>query len=357
LYKYVRQTAAMARCCGKVLSWQPGAGSLAPNLAAAPSRTRKYLVPCELVIALLVRSIAPSRQPRWMLANHRTSLMSLNQPAAAIDGGESRWSGAPSWYLWVGGFFAIGRSEGVVPPHWHHAIQVVIAFEGTVGIRGRRGDWRMGNGLVVQPDVEHSFNANGAAAAMFFVDPESLEGVWLRSSLREEITIVPSSRLVACTGELRRFLEQPMESLEVRALIRHCVQALSTGAPPSRQIDPRVTRVLAAICKTDDLRMSVEDAAAMVFLSPSRFAHLFKQQVGLPFRRYMLWRKLARAVLLIGRQGTISTAAHAADFADAAHLTRTFSQMFGIPPSVMMRGEFFEIASPFELPSGQRSIP
>jgi AraC-like DNA-binding protein len=92
----------------------------------------------------------------------------------------------------------------------------------------------------------------------------------------------------------------------------------------------------------------------MAFLSPSRFAHLFKQQVGLPFRRYMLWRKLTRAMLVIGRERTISTAAHEADFADASHLTRTFYQMFGLPPSVMMRGEFFEIASPFELPADSR---
>ncbi len=275
--------------------------------------------------------------------------MSLNKPAAVGDKMESRWSGTPSWYLWDGGFFAIGRSEGVVPPHSHHAIQIVIAVEGTVGIRGRHGDWRMGSGVAVRPDVEHSYNANGALGAMLFVDPESLEGVWLRSSLREEITVAPSSRLVSCAGELRRFLDQPFESLEIGALIKHCVQALSTGAPPSRRLDERVTRVLSAIRETDDLRMSIEDATAMIFLSPSRFAHLFKQQVGLPFRRYMLWRKLARAVLLIGREGAIATAAHAADFADAAHLTRTFYQMFGMPPSVMMRGEFFEIPSPFAL--------
>ena len=275
--------------------------------------------------------------------------MSLNKPAAAGEGGESRWSGAPSWYLWDGGFFAIGRSEGVVPAHAHHAIQIVITFEGTVGIRGKGGDWQMGSGIAVRPDVMHSYNANGAAGAMLFVDPESLEGVWLRSSLRNEITLVPSSRLVTCAAELRRFVEQPMESLQIAALIKHCVQALNTGAPPSRRLDERVTRVLAAIRAADDLRMSIEDAAAMVFLSPGRFAHLFKQQVGLPFRRYILWRKLARAVMLIGRERTIAAAAHAADFADAAHLTRTFYEMFGMPPSVMMRGEFFEIPSPFDL--------
>jgi AraC-like DNA-binding protein len=281
--------------------------------------------------------------------------MSLNKPAAAGDVAESRWSGAPSWYLWDGGFFAIGRSQGVVPPHSHHAIQIVITTEGTVGIRGQRGDWRMGSGVAVGPDVVHSYNANGAVGAMLFVDPESLDGAWLRSSLRDEITLVPAPRVQTCAGELRRFLEQPLESLEISALIKHCVQALCTGAPPSRRLDARVTRVLAAIRDADDLRMSIEDAAAMAFLSPSRFAHLFKHQVGLPFRRYMLWRKLARAVLVIGRERTIAAAAHAADFADAAHLTRTFYQMFGMPPSVMMRGDFFEISSPFGLSANPES--
>ena len=61
----------------------------------------------------------------------------------------------------------------------------------------------------------------------------------------------------------------------------------------------------------------------------------------------MLWRKLTRAMLMIGRQQTISTAAHEADFADAAHLTRTFYQMVGIAPSILMQGEFFEINAPF----------
>lgn len=275
--------------------------------------------------------------------------MSLNKPAA---GAGHRWSGTPQWYLWDGGYLLVGRGEGIVPPHAHHAIQIVIAVEGDVGIRGTRGDWRMGRGVIVRPDVEHSYNPNGALVAMLFVDPESVEGVWLRTSLREDITLVPDARLTSSAAELRRFLDQPLESMDIRELVRHCVQALRTGAPPSRRLDPRITRVLATIRGADELRISIDEAAATVFLSPSRFAHLFKQQVGLPFRRYMLWRKLTRAMLVIGREKTIATAAHAADFADAAHLTRTFYQMFGIAPSVLMRGEFFEIPSPFEVSDG-----
>ena len=283
--------------------------------------------------------------------------MSLNKPASDGAAAPSRWTGSPNWYLWDGGFAALGRSEGIVPPHEHHAIQIVVAVDGTVGIHGKRGDWRMAAGVIVRPDVVHSYNGNGAVGAMIFVDPESAEGVWLKTSLREDITIVPESRIARCAPELRKFLESPLESLEIGSLLRRCVHALCAGAPPSRRLDERVTKVLAAIRTSDELRISIEDAAAMAFLSPSRFAHLFKQQVGLPFRRYMLWRKLTRAMLVIGRERTISTAAHEADFADAAHLTRTFYQMFGLPPSVMMRGEFFEISSPFELsaaPDGRR---
>ena len=87
-----------------------------------------------------------------------------------------------------------------------------------------------------------------------------------------------------------------------------------------------------------------------MFLSPSRYAHLFTTEVGLPFRRYLLWRKLNRSMQAFGRGATLTDAAFEAGFADSAHLTRTFHQMFGIPPSVMMRGEFFEIPSPFALP-------
>ncbi len=139
--------------------------------------------------------------------------------------------------------------------------------------------------------------------------------------------------------------------MEVGGLIRQSVKSLCAGVPPTRRLDPGVTIMLNKIRDSADLRMSVDTAAPAAYLSPSRFAHLFKQQVGLPFRHYMLWRKLTRAKIAIARERTITAAAQAADFADASHVTRTFQQMFGIPPSAMMQGEFFVIDSPFEFAS------
>jgi len=260
-----------------------------------------------------------------------------------------RWLSVPHWYLWEGGFLLIASADGVVPPHAHHAIQIAIALEGSIAIRGEEDDWRESRGIIVQPDIVHSFNCKGAVGVMMFVDPESSEGRWLRTALAQQITVVPEVRLASCVSELRTFTECPLESMEIGALIRHCVQALSPGAPPIRKLDSRVTTVLNTIRGSDDLRISLEDAAKMAFLSPSRFAHLFKNQMGLPFSRYMLWRKLTRAMVAIGSERTIAAAAHASDFADAAHLTRTFYQMFGMAPSVLMRGKFAELPSPFDL--------
>jgi AraC-like DNA-binding protein len=258
-----------------------------------------------------------------------------------------RWLSDPRWYLWEGGFLLTARAQGVVPAHAHHAIQIVIALDGQIAICGRNEGWRKSRAIVVRPDAEHAFDCNGALGVMVFVDPESSEGAWLYASLREDITIVPAARLDSIVPELRAFVEQPDEAQDIGTLVRRAVQSLRPGPAPARRLDPRVTTVLDAIRASDDLRISLDTAAEMAFLSSTRFAHLFKDQVGLPFSRYMLWRKLTRAMVAIGSERTIAAAAHAADFADAAHLTRTFYQMVGMAPSALMRGAFAEIASPF----------
>jgi AraC-like DNA-binding protein len=54
-------------------------------------------------------------------------------------------------------------------------------------------------------------------------------------------------------------------------------------------------------------------------------------------RAYLLWSRLDAALGELARGASLTQAAHAAGFADAAHLTRTFRRMVGIVPSSIAR--------------------
>ena len=99
------------------------------------------------------------------------------------------------WYLWDGGFLALGRGGGLVPPHEHHAIQVTLGLEEPVGLRSEDEPWSLYPGAIVAPDVTHQFRAPGGLIAILFVDPESHEGRWLTRSLTRPVTEIPAAKL------------------------------------------------------------------------------------------------------------------------------------------------------------------
>lgn len=86
---------------------------------------------------------------------------------------------------------------------------------------------------------------------------------------------------------------------------------------------------LAADCIKPESWKAAE-VAQELSLSESRFLHLFKQEMQIPWRPYLLWRRLLCAVnaLKLGRSAT--EAAHIAGFSDSAHLSRTFRKSFGL---------------------------
>ena len=268
----------------------------------------------------------------------------MNKPADLPKGWEARW------YLWDGGFLTLGRSTTVVPPHAHHAIQILIVLDGTAGLAVPGGAPLDADGVIVMADSPHELHTRDARYGLVFVDPETLEGRWLRRSYGEGISRIDDARAADAVARLRHIDVAPGDGSAIARDIQAIVRALCSGPEPQRPIDERVSRALTLIRGMDTSKISLEQIAAGVFLSPSRFAHLFSEHVGLPFRRYILWRRLTRAMMAVGRGRTLSAAAHECGFADSAHLTRTCYQMLGQPPSVLLlAGEFWEIPAPFDI--------
>ncbi len=100
----------------------------------------------------------------------------------------------------------------------------------------------------------------------------------------------------------------------------------------TRSADQRLSRVIREIRDhvADGEDMDRDSLAKIVHLSPTRFSHWFVEQTGIPLRSYKKWLKLRIAMdaLLDGTPPT--EAAMLAGFSDLAHMSRAFSESFGL---------------------------
>jgi transcriptional regulator GlxA family with amidase domain len=69
----------------------------------------------------------------------------------------------------------------------------------------------------------------------------------------------------------------------------------------SRYMDVRITRAMERMRAHMREKLTVEQLAASAGLSPSRFAHLFREQVGVSPVRYLLQLRMDRARALLER--------------------------------------------------------
>lgn len=246
--------------------------------------------------------------------------------------------GAGDFMAWDGGCLLLGRALAVAPMHAHYAIQ--IAFGASTGIRFRprsEDEWTEYDAVVISSRQPHTMDATAVPhVAVLFVEPETREGRALRERYRfDGITALPKDALAGTDAALfATWLEHrnaPPTQAAARAVIRH----LTGGVGPTVISDDRILRAIAYINTHLDAPLSLEEVAAEACLSPSRFRHLFVEQTGTALRPYVLWRRFIRAWELILRRQSLSTAAHEAGFADAAHLSRTSNRMFGFPPSAL----------------------
>lgn len=83
--------------------------------------------------------------------------------------------------------------------------------------------------------------------------------------------------------------------------------------------------------------LNIKEVANHVHLSESRLAHLFKEQIDIPFRKYVLLSRFRQAVKSIIAGNNLTIAAYDAGFSDSAHFSRTCNAMFGIRPSLIFK--------------------
>ena len=246
--------------------------------------------------------------------------------------------GAGDFIPWDGACLVIGKAFAVTPMHAHYAIQ--IAFGSEPGIRFRPSeqvDWTEYDAVIISSRQPHTMDATVVAYdAVLFVEPETREGRALSERYKNSgITALSSETLAGADSALFTTWQTHRNAPATEAAARQVIQRLTGGLESAVVSDERILRAIAYIKNHLGATLTLEEVAAEACLSPSRFRHLFVEQTGTALRPYVLWRRFLRAWEVVLRGDSLSTAAHEAGFADAAHLTRTSNRMFGFPPSAL----------------------
>jgi AraC family transcriptional regulator len=252
----------------------------------------------------------------------------------------SAWAGR--LFLWPAYALYVGPAADTTV-HAHHALQICLGLGAPFRLRvGTRTPWRQYELAWVKPDRWHQLDGGGADVALLYVEPESPEGRALgRSAPCSAFALPHAGDLQPLQERLRGCVDPGGPAQAAAEAVREFLGVVVSTEPPPSPVDSRVTRVLAHLRSCRERRLSAGEVAALVGLSSHRFQHLFRDATGVPFRRYLLWLRLIEAVQIAGAGGSLTDAAHAAGFADSAHLSRTFRRMFGLAPSALTKHSAF----------------
>jgi len=237
-------------------------------------------------------------------------------------------------YKSINSLLIIGR-EIDANQHSHHALQISIALDEAFHFEcdGASGDF---NGVIVAPNISHSLSAKSGQQALLLLDPEHYQAQeiikrWLNKDGFYEIE---AQTLV----KLRRHIDALLANAQPDPTpIAHILETLVPANIDTSNMDTRIQEVIDYIGQRSQKLASIEELADKACLSPSRLAHLFKQQVGIPIRRFLLWQRLLDACFYAAAGASLTEAAHRAGFSDSSHFNRTFKTMFGVHPSTMMK--------------------
>ncbi|QIR16383.1 helix-turn-helix transcriptional regulator [Shewanella aestuarii] len=226
------------------------------------------------------------------------------------------------------GIVIIYGSSVDASPHSHHAIQLAWPRSNSGCTLDNK---EINTAVVIDSSIKHQLQMD--EGWILLVEPSSELGVALTKKLEGRPSRLFEGSVLFFnhpknTDDLTEHLSSLFESLGLQTMFPLCNQTLT--------IDPRIRTLLSELSQCLDGQClkpnhwRASDVAKKLALSESRFLHLFSEELGIPWRPYLLWCRMICAVRAILKGASATDAAYMAGFSDSPHLSRSFRKTFGM---------------------------
>ncbi|PJZ51744.1 helix-turn-helix domain-containing protein [Leptospira adleri] len=217
--------------------------------------------------------------------------------------------------------------------HEHYSASLILSKDKPFRFKAGSSDWMESRSIFVRPNVEQQLDAQSEDVFIFHFDPDNIRvhGAFFRFS-SDFLELDPH-----LYARILKFLKAPDSEEDAIRLWKQILSELKKDTSRSEERDPRIDNVVRKLNESVPEIVSLEELTKSTGLSESRLMHLFKDEVGIPMRKYIQWLRIKACVLSLSRGNSLTVASHEAGFADQAHMSRTFREMFGLKPSLFLK--------------------
>ncbi|MCW8964926.1 MAG: AraC family transcriptional regulator [Gammaproteobacteria bacterium] len=242
-------------------------------------------------------------------------------------------------YFWDHRTVYIGQLPDI-DEHRLASAALVVSLEGEFRVRNQElGLDESCTSALIPPGFSHETLYNGAPVAVISLEPESNDyaiATQLMQRKSSDCYFDLKNEDKAVSDMTNVYRAQP-DAAHSSHLVNSILYVDEPDLLEPKPIDKRIRKAMEIMREDPAQSHSLESLAESVHLSATRFTHLFKDETGVPIRRYRQWLRFRQAIQQITSGETMTVAAMQAGFTDSAHFSRAFRSMFGLKPSEVFR--------------------
>ena len=215
------------------------------------------------------------------------------------------------------------------------AVIAYVAVEGTIRVSIDGGEWQATQLAVVPPHVPHRVMSEARLIHVVQLEAETVDMTHLPAPMAG-CGAVDAPWFVERVRQCRSALSAQGRDVDLMAL--DFDRMFFGQAVPSRRLDRRIRAVIDRIKADPSAPSGAETCAEQVHLSFSRFLHLFKQEVGTPFRSFRSWKRARSLLHHVNRDANLAHVALDTGYPDSTHFSHSIRQVYGLKPRDIFAG-------------------
>lgn len=219
--------------------------------------------------------------------------------------------------------------------HSNHCVKIIIGAKPvTVSFKHKTVK---GDGIIIKSDTVHRANGGEESTISVYINPHTEIGKALNSLSESNVLKLEGKTSLILLNYFKNLLENHVTEPEIKSFITLTLFGVLSAEVTEVFHDERIKKVVAHIQSAPNYNVKFVHLLRLCNLSESRLIHLFKAEIGITIRKYILWCRVQKALTAMSSGYSIRQSARQAGFTDAAHFNRTFVSMFGINPSAIRK--------------------